>query len=601
MKQVWDILRDAHAHGGRRLALLLLLLVVTGVSDGISMALLYPLLQLIGMGGGATSGQGTVGAAVHAVTGWLGLAPTLTGIALLLAGSFLLQAILVMSQNWLLFDMQKKYVAAWQERLVSDFLAADWSYFAGQKHGHLVNLVLVECPRLGGALFGILQLVVAGVVLCIYLVVAVVVSWKVTLFLAAGSLVLLALGRPIRRATRRYGGELAQINADVATTLNEVLSGAKLIKASASEAKANASVAEQIERLRRNLTWSAFLPSTTRSFFEFFAIVMILSAVLYGLKVQHIAAAELLVIVALIGRLLPRLAQIQQFNSMVILSAPAYPLLRDIHNGFAAHREIGRARPAAPRRLDLALPVSISARDLVVRYGDSTVLDGVSFTIPGGQVAGFVGRSGAGKSTLVDAIIGLVQPREGELSIGGVPLRAIDLAAWRERIGYVSQDTFLFHDTIANNIRWSTPGASMEAVEAAARQAGLAPFIAGLPQRYETIVGDRGVKLSGGQRQRISLARALIRAPALLVLDEPTSALDSISEQEVMNVINTLRGKITIIIVAHRLSTLRDSDLIYVMDHGRIVEQGSWSGLSERKAAFHRLLQSQTLGDPIGQ
>ncbi len=601
MKQVLDILRNAHAHSGHRLALLLVLLVVTGMSDGVSMALLYPLLQLIGVGGMGLTSQGTVSTAVHAFTGWIGVTPTLTSVALLLVGSFLLQAILVMSQNWLLFDMQKKYVAAWQQRLVSDFLAADWSYFAAQKHGQLVNFVLVECPRLGAALFGILQLIVAGVVLCIYLVVAVIVSWKVTLFLAAGSLILLALGRPIRRATRRYGSELAQINANVATTLNEVLSGAKLIKAGASEAKANSLIAEQVNRLRRNLTWSAFLPSTTRAFFEFFAIVMILSAVLYGVKVQHIAAAELLVIVALIGRLLPRLAQIQQFNSMVILSAPAYPLLRDIHKSFATHREIRRAPPTALRRLDFTQPVRISARGLVVRYGDSTVLDGVSFTVPGGEVVGFVGRSGAGKSTLIDAIIGLAQPAEGELTVGGVPLRDIDLASWRERVGYVSQDTFLFHDTIVNNIRWSTPGASTAAVEAAARQAGLAPFIASLPQRYDTIVGDRGVKLSGGQRQRISLARALVRAPALLVLDEPTSALDSISEQEVMNVINALRGKVTVIIVAHRLSTVRDTDLIYVLDSGRIVEQGSWSALSERKAVFHRLLQSQMFGDPVGQ
>jgi len=305
------------------------------------------------------------------------------------------------------------------------------------------------------------------------------------------------------------------------------------------------------------------------------------------------------VIVALIGRLLPRLAQIQQFNSMVILGAPAYTLLRDVHDNFISHREVKAIMP--PRPLDLALPVSVDGRDLVMRYGDSAVLNRVTFAIPAGKVVGFVGRSGAGKSTLIDSIIGLVQPGEGDIAISGKSMRDIDLAAWRERVGYVSQDTFLFHDTIANNIRWSAPGATMEAVEAAARRAGLAPFVATLPRRYDTIVGDRGVKLSGGQRQRISLARALVREPVLLVLDEPTSALDSISEQEVMNVINELRGKITIIIVAHRLSTVRETDFIYVMEDGRIVEQGPWSELSEGKAVFHRLLQSQMLGERIGQ
>jgi len=288
VKQVWDILRDAHAHSGRRLTLLLLLLIVTGLSDGVSMALLYPLLELIGVGSTPAANQGTIGTALHTFSATFGIQPTLTTISLLLVASFLVQAILITRQNWMLFNIQKKYVASWQQWLVSDFLGADWTHFASQKHGQLVNLVLVECPRLGSALFGILQLIVAGVVLCIYLAVAVFVSWKATLLLAVASLGLLAVGRPIRQRVRRYGRELAQINSDVATTLNEVLSGAKLIKANACEPKANALMTGQIERLRDNLTWSAFWPSTTRSGFEFLSIVIILLVVLYGFKVQHI-------------------------------------------------------------------------------------------------------------------------------------------------------------------------------------------------------------------------------------------------------------------------------------------------------------------------
>ncbi len=597
MKQVLNILNDAYARNGRRLVLLMVLLVVTGFSDGISMVLLYPLLNMIGIGGASSPNTGTVGSALKAFTAWSGIIPTLPTMILAVFGAFLIQAALAIRQNWLLFDIQKKYVASWQQRLVSDFLATDWTHFASQKQGQLVNLILVECPRLGAALFGILQLIVAGVVLCIYLAVAVLLSWQATVLLAAASLALLAIGRPIRKRVRRYGGELAQINSDLAATLNEVLSGAKLIKAGASEPRANALVAERIDRLRENLTWSAFWPSTTRSGFEFMAIAIVLLVVLYGLNVEQIAATQLLVIVALIGRLLPRLAQMQQFNNMVILCAPAYALLRGVHENFVSHRE----EIPKSRRFDLAQPVDIRGRGLVVRYGDNTILKGVTFAIPAGHVVGLVGRSGAGKSTLIDTLIGLLKPTEGELTVNGAPLQKLDLAAWRGRIGYVSQDTFLFHDTIANNIRWGAPTASSTAVEAAARQAGLSPFIAALPEGYDTVVGDRGVKLSGGQRQRISLARALIREPALLVLDEPTSALDSISEQEVMSVINALRGRITVIIVAHRLSTLRDADLIYVMDDGSIVEQGPWETLNDSKAVFQRLLQSQALSEHVGQ
>ncbi len=599
MKQILNILRDAHARSGHRLPVLMVLMLVTGMSDGLSMALLYPLLQLIGIGGVSSANAGNLGAAFHRLTSWMGVEPTLPGLSAVLIASFLVQNLLATSQNWLLIDIQKKYVASWQQRLVSDFLESEWSHFASQKFGQLTNLVLIEIPRLGAALFAILQLIVAGSILCIYLTIALFVSWKVTLYLCAGCAILLLLVHPIRLATRRYGSEIGRINAELSATLNEVLGGAKLIKASASEPKAIALMAERIDNLRVNLTWSAYLPTTTRNGFEFAAIVMILGAVVYGLKFGQIDATQLLVIVALVARLLPRLAQYHQFNSTVMLCAPAHAIVLGTHERFAAHREVRDARSAGKAGPPVTVPVSISARNLVMRYGENTVLDDVSFNISPGQVVGFVGPSGAGKSTLIDVIVGLLQPCEGELTIGSRPLREIDLAIWREKIGYVSQDTFLFHDTIANNIRWSVANASMEAVETAARDAGLASFVATLTAGYDTIVGDRGVMLSGGQRQRISLARALIRQPALLMLDEPTSALDAISEQEVMNVINSLRGKITVIIVAHRLSTVRDTDIIYVMDHGRIVERGSWQALTERKTVFHRLLRSQKLGEHI--
>jgi ABC-type multidrug transport system fused ATPase/permease subunit len=259
----------------------------------------------------------------------------------------------------------------------------------------------------------------------------------------------------------------------------------------------------------------------------------------------------------------------------------------------AESRRVGQAS-TDPNRI---LPADITAENLVVCHGETPVLNGVSFVIPAGRVIGFVGPSGAGKSTLVDSLLGLIVPSEGKIAVGDVSLGDVDLHGWRRRIGYVSQDTFLFHDTIANNIRWSVPDAPMQTVATAARAAGLEGFVASLDLGFDTIVGDRGVKLSGGQRQRISLARALMRDPSLLILDEATSALDSLSEQEVMSVINALRGTCTVVIVAHRLAAVRDADLIYVLDHGAIIEHGTWRSLTQRKALFHRLLQAQAVGD----
>lgn len=585
------ILRDAHLQSGNRLAVLLALLFLTGISDGITMALLYPALELVGLGSALPGSQGAVSATFHALFEYIGVAPTLLNVSLILIGAVLTQAVLFSFQNWLLLSIQKKYVAYWQSKLFSDFIGAEWSYFVSAKTGEMMNFIVGETGRLGAALFSLLQLMVTGIILGIYLVISLLLSWKLTLYLFSAGLILFACMLPIRRAAHRYGGEYEAITAGLGSVLYEMLSGAKFIKASAGESKAAALVEDHVDKLRLNLTWSAFLPTLIRSAFEFAGILIVLGALVYGLRVEQVSAAQLLVQIALIARLFPRLMQLQLFQNMLHLSAPAYSVLERTHAEFTEHRESHRSGVITD--VGKLLPGDLRAEGLVKRYGEKTVIDNVDFVIPTGRIVGFVGPSGAGKSTLIDVIMGLVEPTSGSVSINGVQLAEVDLAAWRKKIGYVSQDTFLFHDTIANNIRWSAPDASLEAVDRAAKTAGLDAFVSGLPLGYDTIVGDRGAKLSGGQRQRISIARALVREPAFLILDEATSALDSLSEQEIMNVINTIGREITIIIVAHRLVTVRDAHIIFVLEHGKIVERGSWVTLSNDKALFHRLMEAQ--------
>jgi ABC-type multidrug transport system fused ATPase/permease subunit len=227
-------------------------------------------------------------------------------------------------------------------------------------------------------------------------------------------------------------------------------------------------------------------------------------------------------------------------------------------------------------------------------YGPATpVLHDVSFRVESGEMVAFVGSTGAGKSTLLDLVPRFYDVDEGAVRIDGTDVREVTLDSLRRQIGIVSQEVLLFHDTIAANIRYARPDASMEEVEAAARSAHAHAFIRELSEGYDTVVGDRGSLLSGGQRQRIAIARAVLLNPSILILDEAASALDAESEQLVQDSIDALHGGPTILAVAHRLSTIRKADRIYVLEKGRIVESGTQKALLAANGRFRQLHDMQ--------
>ena len=223
----------------------------------------------------------------------------------------------------------------------------------------------------------------------------------------------------------------------------------------------------------------------------------------------------------------------------------------------------------------------------------------VSFNLPRGQTLALVGPSGAGKSSIADLLVGLYEPSEGQIWVDDHHLGALDLPSWQQRLGVVSQDTFLFNASIAENLSFGLEGVSQQQLETAAAQAQAAGFIDALPQGYNTLVGERGYRLSGGQRQRLSLARALLRQPELLILDEATSALDSASERLVQEAIQQVEGQCTVLVIAHRLSTIVNADQILVLDRGRIIQRGSHQQLLESVGTYQQLWQQQSQAAPI--
>jgi ATP-binding cassette subfamily B protein/subfamily B ATP-binding cassette protein MsbA len=217
----------------------------------------------------------------------------------------------------------------------------------------------------------------------------------------------------------------------------------------------------------------------------------------------------------------------------------------------------------------------------------------INLTIERGSTVALVGASGAGKSSIADMLVGLYDPSKGRIVVDGSDLQRLDLASWQQHLGVVSQDTFMFNASIAENIAFGSPQAAAEEIQSAATMAQAARFIESLPQGYNTLIGERGYRLSGGQRQRLSLARALLRRPELLILDEATSALDSHSERLVQEAIEQFEQGHTVLVIAHRLSTIVNADLICVMEKGEIVERGRHELLLDQGGRYAALWQQQ--------
>jgi ATP-binding cassette subfamily B protein len=223
------------------------------------------------------------------------------------------------------------------------------------------------------------------------------------------------------------------------------------------------------------------------------------------------------------------------------------------------------------------------------------VLDDLNLTIPKGSRVGFVGSTGSGKSTTLDLLMGLLTPTEGELLVDGHSIKGNRLRAWQRSIAHVPQNIYLSDATLAENIAFGVPFEAIDHVRLkhAARQAQIAEFIESSPQGYQAYVGERGIRLSGGQRQRIGIARALYKQASVLVFDEATSALDNATEQSVMDAIEGLGRHLTIVLIAHRLTTIRSCDIVVLLEHGRVVSQGTYDQLLECSSSFRKMARSK--------
>ena len=479
--------------------------------------------------------------------------------------------------------------ARWSRRLLRVHLNRDYDWFLGQHsanigYGLLARVQEVVVNSLLPALRIIVSAMVVGCILAVLVPAAPAVIFLVAAALvAAYSLVFMLL----RRRFATLGDEKEQVGALRFRLVGELFAGIKEVKLHGLEAAYHDATREPFRRFAALISQRHLFSVLPRYVLEALGFAALALAVLV-LGRREAGLDGVLPLLGLLGfaafRLLPA---VQQVYGNAVSLPMGVAALEALHEDLAGGDDAVPAPPAP-----IPLRQSLQAVDACYAYPGTTraAIDHLDLRIEAGSMVALAGRSGAGKSTIADFLMGLLEPASGSLRVDGEALNRQARRAWQASCAYVAQQVFLLDDSIAANIAFGLPEAErdMQAVAAAARSAALHDFIQGLPQGYETRVGERGVRLSGGQRQRIGIARALYRDATCLVLDEATNALDPGTEAEILAVLEKIRGSRTIVVIAHRLSSLARCDRVLMIEDGKLVADGSFQALLRDNPQFRR-------------
>ena len=507
---------------------------------------------------------------------------------------FFIKNIFLYIKNILLRIVELKLVKEIRDRLYKHIQTLSLGYFNRQHTGSITSIVMNDVEQLQIALAVVFQrLFVEPINILTFVALLFIISWKLALIaiiiIPLAGIAILSIGRSIRRKSRRTQIKIAEIMQ----ILTETLTSIRIVKAFVNEKEEIKNFTRESKHYFKLLLQRARLDLIAGPTTETFGVIIGVVLLWYGgmevLAQKGISAEDFIRFILILFSILGPIKQLSNVNLKIQIGAASAERIFGLLDTPAEVVE-----DPDPVNLDV-FNNAIEFDQIHFEYSDSDdrVLDGVSFSIQKGEVVALVGPSGSGKSTIADLIPRFFDVSKGALRIDGNDVRKISFSSLRGSMGIVTQEVILFNDTIRKNIAYGQSDVTEEAIQKAAEAANALEFIEQTPDGFDTLIGERGVNLSGGQKQRLAIARALLKNPPILILDEATSALDTESEKMVQKAIEVLMKDRTVLVIAHRLSTVQNANKIVVLDKGKILEVGSHHKLYEKGGLYRRLYDIQ--------
>ena len=574
-----EILKTVWRTDKKGFLLILLLNIGAALMSSISIVMLVPMLDLLDVSVGDSGSLGFLTAP------FAGMDRTMRAVIIIgiFVGLMLLRAVLTglatVKQN----AYMERYEMDLRQKVYDAIGSASWETLSERNGSDLIQLIILQCKQSRCCLQWSVSLIASAISSLLQLAIALWMSLPVTLIALIVGVGFLFLFRPFQRKSKKYGQKTVEITNDLYREIQNQLNSIKEIRAYGVQSHNAQRFHEHSQKSYETNLRTVQLQVLPQLCYSIAAAVLIALAFVFSVLILKTGTAQLVVLVYIFSKLWPVFSSCQGQLQNIQTNLPGH---ESIQKALSELRKGNREPDVQKEALAFNDAVSFENVSFTYQNGSEDVLKDLDFTLPCGSVTALVGPSGAGKSTTADLLLGLLQPTRGKITVDGVALTPENLGAWRKAIGYIPQEPLIINTTIRDNLLRFHPEASEEEMIDALKRSLAWPFIERLPDGLDTVLGDKGVRLSGGERQRIVLARVLLGKPRLIILDEATSALDYESESYIRETIRSLRNKTTVLVIAHRMATIRGADRAVVLLRGKIAEQGSLQELLEKRDSY---------------